>query len=250
MSSIQDTRPTVLAFHKLTSQFTFGVTNYPPRRFNSLLEFLIDHGWQLGEAGRVSLQVSFDDGYEHLIDHLPEMMEQYRFNPVVFIPTDLAGQLNRWDYSYIVRPFRHLSQDQIRKLSADGVIFGSHGDSHSDLCRCNDFELKRELSDSRKRLQDWTGQSVDTVSYPFGRWNQRVREAACAAGYRLGYTMEFPRAEDDDLCRGRVPVYGFDTPMSVQAKLGDGLMACVERTKSRVVSTLSGGTVWLNRLRG
>ncbi len=250
MPGVPDTRPTMLVFHKLTSDFTFGVTNYSPGRFYSLLRSLTAGGSKFGEEGRGALQFGFDDGYEHLVDHLPELMQSHHFRPIVFVPTDLAGQSNHWDYSHFVRAFRHLSPDQIKKLADQGVIFGSHGTSHCDLTNCDNLELKRELSDSRKRLQDWTGQSVDTVSYPFGRWNRRVRDAAAAAGYRFGYTMEFPKAEDDDLSRGRVPVYGFDTPMSVSAKLGHGPMACIERAKSRVVSLLSGGTVWLNRIRG
>ena len=250
MSDNPDSRPTLLVFHKLTSQFTFGVTNYSPRRFSLLLESLAADDWRPNGEGRGAIEIAFDDAYEHLADHLPELMRRHHFRPIVFVPSNLAGQTNRWDYSHFAGSFRHLSQNQIRALSETGVIFGSHGASHCDLTHCSEMDLIRELSDSRKCLQGWTGQKVDLISYPFGRWNRRVLEAATTAGYRFGFTMDFPAPDDDDLSRGRIPVYGFDTPLSVAAKLRGGPMAYLERAKSRVVSRLSGGTVWLNRLRG
>jgi len=259
MSGGQTNRPTLLVFHKLTSELTYGVTNYSPRRFRRLLDSLSAAGRSFDSIdrsmdntttqGRGHLLVSFDDGYEHLADVLPDLIDEYQLRPIIFVPTELEGRSNRWDYSHMFRPFRHLSREQIRRLAYKGVIFGSHGASHRDLASCTKPELARELSDSRKRLQDWSGQSVEEISYPFGRCDRRVRDAAEDAGYRFGFTMDFPTAEDHPLAQGRVPVYGFDTPLSVQAKLSEGLPRRFEQAKSAVVSRLSGGTIWFNRLR-
>jgi peptidoglycan/xylan/chitin deacetylase (PgdA/CDA1 family) len=258
MSGVVDTRPTLLVFHKLTPVFTFGVTNYPPQKLHKLIDTLTAAGWcfdcsankcSKSVEGRGSLAISFDDGYEHLADHLPELMPRHNLQPLVFIPTDLEGQSNAWDYSHLFRPFKHLNRELIQRLSLHGVIFGSHGASHCDLTRCRGDALTRELSDSRKRLQDWTGQSVDSISYPFGRCNEHVRNAAEESGYLSGFTMQFPTPEDHALARGRVPVYSFDTSLSISAKLGSGLANQLERTKSAIVTRLSGGTVWLNRIR-
>jgi peptidoglycan/xylan/chitin deacetylase (PgdA/CDA1 family) len=259
MSGVVDTRPTLLVFHKLTPVFTFGVTNYPPRRLQRLIDTLSTAGWCFdcvdntqgnSPEGRGYLAISFDDGYEHLADHIPELMQRHNLRPFVFVPTDLEGQSNVWDYSHLFRPFNHLTRELIQRLSSHGVIFGSHGASHCDLTRCKRNELTRELSDSRKRLQDWTGQSVNSISYPFGRCNELVRNAAEEAGYLSGFTMQLPAPEDHALARGRVPVYGFDTSLSVSAKLGSGLANQLERTKTAIVTRLSGGTIWLNRIRG
>jgi peptidoglycan/xylan/chitin deacetylase (PgdA/CDA1 family) len=260
MSVGQSDRPTLLVFHKLVPVFTYGVTNYSPRRFRRLLESLVSSGWTLDrldrptsvptQQGRGCLAVCFDDGYEHLADVLPELVDEFHLRPVIFMPTELEGRSNQWDYSHVCRPFRHLSRGQIRVLSDKGVVFGSHGASHRDLTSCTGQELSRELSDSRNNLQDWSGQSVEAISYPFGRCDRRVCDAAEEAGYRSGYTMRFPSPKDHSLSMGRVPVYGFDTPLAVRAKLGDGFSRRLEQAKSAVVSGLSGGTVWLNRLRG
>jgi peptidoglycan/xylan/chitin deacetylase (PgdA/CDA1 family) len=105
------------------------------------------------------------------------------------------------------------------------------------------------LGDSRKQLQDITGQSVDLISYPFGRCNQTVRDAAEIAGYRTGFTMDFPDDSDDRLARGRLPVYSFDTVWSIGQKFNIGPGYQVERFKATTVNWLSNGTAIMNRMR-
>lgn len=248
--------PTTLVFHKLLEGFTYGVTNYSPCRFERLLQtlrasnrqFLSPYDGVKAGRGR-GVIVSFDDGYQHLSQILPALMERCSFRPIVFMPTGLLGKVNRWDYSYRLRATPHLDRDAVRKLAALGVVFGSHGTTHRDLTSCTISELKQELENSRKVLQDLTGQEVDRISYPFGRCDRRVIDEALRAGYRYGFTMRFPRSSDQPLTLGRVPVYAFDTPWSVGRKLDPGFFQQVERLKTGTVNGLSGGTIWLIRLR-
>lgn len=240
-----------LAFHKLTPNFTFGSTNFAPGRFERLFSFLQAGGLTLSptQSGRL-LNISFDDGYQHLHTYLPPLLERLDFRPIIFVPTDLIGQPNRWDYSYRLAPDPHLDETSIKELAALGVKFGSHAGSHRDLTSCNDSKLKSELEDSRKRLQDLTGQPINEISYPFGRVNQRVLEAAAKAGYTRGFTMEFPTPEDDPLATGRIGVYCYDTHLTVFHKLTGGRLYRLERLKARLTNRLSGGTILLNKLRG
>ena len=193
--------------------------------------------------------ISFDDGYLHLADLLPELMMRLNLRPLIFMPSDLLGHSNDWDYSHRWCPTPHLDIAELRRLAELNVTIGSHGVSHSDLTSCSPVQLKRELEDSRHRLQDITGQPIDCISYPFGRCNQRVIECAEAAGYRRGFTMNFPRPTDGPLTGGRYPVYGFDTLWSIRQKLEHGPAYQIERLKTAAIGRLSGGTVFLNRLR-
>ena len=206
-----------------------------------------------GEANRArqgrGIIISFDDGYQHLSVVLPNFMEEHSFRPIVFIPSRLIGRVNRWDYTYHFRATPHLDRQAVRKLADLGVVFGSHGASHRDLTSCSSSELRDELWDSRRALQDLTEQEIDAISYPFGRCNQRVIEQAQEAGYRLGYTMRLPQINDHPLALGRVPVYAYDTPWSINRKLDAGPVNQIERFKTDTVNRLATGTIWLNRLR-
>jgi peptidoglycan/xylan/chitin deacetylase (PgdA/CDA1 family) len=250
-------RPIALAFHKLLATFSYGVTNYAPARFERLLESLISGGWKFvspvqsewGTENHRALLLTFDDGYGHLAEILPPLMERYNLTPLVFMPSDLIGRSNAWDYTHRLCPTDHLDAVAIRNLADKGVCFGSHGQTHRDLTGMTDSDLKAELCDSRNELQDLTGQSVDHISYPFGRSNRRVRQIARETGYRFGYTMAFPQDSDEPLALGRIPVYGFDTFWSIHQKIRHGWAYPVERFKARVVNWLSGGTILLNRFR-
>ncbi|MCP4684860.1 MAG: polysaccharide deacetylase family protein [bacterium] len=196
------------------------------------------------------VNVSFDDGYQHLCEFLPPLMERLSFRPTIFVPTDLIGRPNSWDYSCRLAPDPHMDETSIRELADLGVRFGSHGKSHCDLTSCDPERIKSELADSRKRLQNLIGRPVDEISYPFGRTNPRVLEAAAEAGFSRGYTMDFPTPEDLPLSIGRIAVYGFDTHLTVYHKLTGGRLYRLERFKAHITNRLSGGTVLLNKLRG
>jgi peptidoglycan/xylan/chitin deacetylase (PgdA/CDA1 family) len=63
-----------------------------------------------------------------------------------------------------------LDREEIAKLNASGLIrFGSHTATHFRLGgRASPVELEREIVESRKLLQDLSGQSIDLFCYPNG----------------------------------------------------------------------------------
>ncbi|RKX24083.1 MAG: hypothetical protein DRP47_11910, partial [Candidatus Zixiibacteriota bacterium] len=254
-SLVGEHSPKILAFHKLTSSITFGATNFTPRRFENLIKFLLQLGFSFrsleditGTPAKDSLSITFDDGYIHLIESLPPLMERFNLKPTVFIPTDFIGRKNSWDYSSFLRSDQHLDVAQIRELSSIGVKFGSHGARHTDLTHCSANKLRTEMLGSKTTLEDILGQAVNSISYPFGRFNRNVIQAAAEAGYNYGFSMNFPGASDDDLCRGRFAVYAYDTHLSIQYKSQGGAFYQVERMKAAITNHLSYGTVLLNTL--
>jgi peptidoglycan/xylan/chitin deacetylase (PgdA/CDA1 family) len=232
-----------LLFHKSVARFSFSSTNFASNRLHRLLT------WLQAEIGTASVGLTFDDGYEHYVDVLPPLIEQFSIRPLVFVPTGLIGKPAAWDYSYPVCRLNHLERRSIRKLANLGVEFGSHGHTHSDLTALGQRRLELELKQSRDVLSDLSGWRIDTISYPFGRWNQRVLETASEFGFDRGFTSGFPTAQDESMAIGRISIYGFDTRFSIEAKLGSGCLRELERYKAAVANRLSGGTRLLIRLR-
>ncbi len=77
---------------------------------------------------------------------------------------------------------------QLREMLAAGIEFGAHTVSHPVLSRCDDEALRRELVDSKQRLECETGAQVQVMSYPFGYaddYDARTPIAARLAGFRL-----------------------------------------------------------------
>ncbi|HKK21353.1 MAG TPA: polysaccharide deacetylase family protein [candidate division Zixibacteria bacterium] len=244
----------VLAFHKLLDRFSYSSTNYSPRRFVQLIRRLTEAGFSFNASDRGSsdkrLLITFDDGYEHLAEVLPPLMDKFSLHPLIFVPTANIGKDNTWDYSHWFQSTPHLDRRQIKVLSGKGAMFGSHGHSHRSLTGLSDGALKGELELSKAVLEDICGTEVNSLSYPFGRVDRRVREAAVKAGFRSGYTMKFPSMNDTPLARGRFSVYGFDSSFTILQRLKRGPLYPIEKAKAGFVNFLSGGTVLLHRLSG
>lgn len=246
----------VLAFHKLSPHLSFGSTNFSPARFRRLLDCLSSRGYNsisledaINYPTAQHVAVCFDDGYAHLADHLPPVLEQYNIRPTVFLPTGYMGKPNSWDYSHIFRTEKHLNADEIRTLAEMGVRFGSHGHSHCDLTELSPNRLREELATSKKILEDVSYSEVTSISYPFGRHNEAVIQAAAQTGYKYGFTMSFPDTHGNLLALGRYPVYFYDTHRSIQRKLNRGRLYGFEKLRAEVTNRLSGGTILLNRIR-
>jgi peptidoglycan/xylan/chitin deacetylase (PgdA/CDA1 family) len=84
---------------------------------------------------------------------------------------------------------RFMSWDNVKKMSAGGVTFGAHGETHRILTSLTPAELDREMTVSRQTLEAALGCECSSVSYPNGNWNSTVTAAAERAGFSLGFSM-------------------------------------------------------------
>ncbi len=248
--------PKILTFHKVWPGLSYGSTNYSPKRLDRLLGFLSSSGYRFYSVAELlksrpekGIALTFDDGYQHLLDYLPPLIDKYNLRPTIFIPAGLIGRSNRWDYSHLFQNAPHLNREGITELAQQGAVIGAHGNSHCDLTGLDDRRLSDELVRSKGFLEDITAREVKTMGYPFGRANDRVVEAARKAGYTHGFTMAFPDETDNPLTTGRYAVYTFDSQRSIVRRLQRGPLFGLERAKARMSNTLSLGTVLLNRLR-
>ena len=77
---------------------------------------------------------------------------------------------------------------QAREMDAAGLEVGSHTVTHPILTRADDAQLRRELCDSRARLEAELGRAADLFCYPNGSFDERVRREAERTGYRCAVT--------------------------------------------------------------
>jgi len=81
-----------------------------------------------------------------------------------------------------------LSAAEVRALAEAGITIGSHGVSHDALVLLTPEALAHELSESKRRLEEWTGRPVAWLAYPHGQFSAAVVEATRRAGYRGAVT--------------------------------------------------------------
>ncbi|MGZ4040902.1 MAG: polysaccharide deacetylase family protein, partial [Bacteroidia bacterium] len=83
-----------------------------------------------------------------------------------------------------------LTWDEVKNLKEHNCEVGSHTMNHPVLSKkLTHEELIRELRESGLIIEKHTGQFPQTISYPFGAYNEDVKKAAIEAGYKIGVTV-------------------------------------------------------------
>ena len=123
--------------------------------------------------------LTFDDGHTSNYDTALPILLDYRLKATFFITAGWIGTGSTMGWR------------QIRALHAAGMEIGSHTLTHRPPSTLDDKELRYELSESRRILEDGLGAEVTSLSSPTGFFNPRMRRVAQEVGYR-------------SLCIGRV----------------------------------------------
>ncbi len=141
--------------------------------------------------------LTFDDGYADFYLNAYPILRKYNFCAVSFI---IVGAVGKGYY---------LSWDQIRVLQSSGLIhFEAHTVTHPNLTKLNPKSLLSELQESKHILQEEIGQAVHFISYPYGRTNAAVINAARAAGFVGGVAIWYGKASYPCMNMPRVQIDG------------------------------------------
>ena len=168
--------------------------------------------------------VTFDDGCtSNYYNALPVLL-RYKIPATMFIVTDRVDQSNIWMQSRGF-PFRKLlSQSQLRELIDAGISLGSHTRTHPRLIQLKDEAIIDEVRKSKQILEDMLGKAISYFAYPFGLYNQMVKDAVEAAGYQAACSTRsgFNRSGVDRFALRRIEIYGSDSLWKFRQKLKFG----------------------------
>lgn len=141
--------------------------------------------------------VTFDDAMRSVRTKALGLMTRLGVPGTLFVPTDLAAEaglmawstLGSWRGTEHEEELRCMSWDEVRAMADVGWEIGSHTRSHPRLTELDDEAALRELHDSREACEEQLQRECDSLAYPFGAWDPRVRELAGEAGYRRAVTL-------------------------------------------------------------
>lgn len=185
-------------------------------------------GWSRGASLRGLAAVTFDDGYSGVFDHAWPLLRDLSIPATVFVVAEAPGRDEGfwWDDPDVLRahsPARHrhwltelrgdsvtiaesvvparrprpplprcrpASWQTITEAARSGLQLGVHSATHRSLPALDELDLRREVVDSRDIIRRRTGVTPEFFAYPYGLWNDRVRQAVRSAGYRAAFTVE------------------------------------------------------------
>lgn len=84
--------------------------------------------------------------------------------------------------------FGPITWAEAREMRANGVEIGSHTMTHPILTRVEDERLKRELRQSKSRIEEVLKIRIEQFCYPNGDYDERVQREVAQTGYRIAVT--------------------------------------------------------------
>jgi len=124
---------------------------------------------------RASLILSFDDASKYILK-AAKLIEKYGFKGTFYL--DIALLL------------KTLNTSAIKDLHLSGHEIGSHTVTHADLTKLGKDQVVRELKESKEVLERIIDDDVRTFAYPYGRYNNVVKELVKLVGYGNARTTD------------------------------------------------------------
>ena len=176
-----------------------------PERFETQLSWLFAHGFQtvspeyFGSPSKRSgkpIVLTFDDGYRDAYETVFPLLQKYGFHATFYLIVDDIDKPG------------NLTRDEIAEMRAAGMNFGSHTLTHPNLTTAFSWQVEREISGSKKALEDILGAEVNDFCYPGGAFDENVANVVAAAGYRTATTTvdEVVSGKTDPLMLNRLNI--------------------------------------------
>lgn len=203
-----------------------------PAKFREQMEYLAANGFRgldavsaldLLSAGQLeprTLAITFDDGFEDVLDNAHPVLDDLGFSATVFVATAVVGGSGSYDFA--PPGASTMSWEQIRRLDTAGVLhFEPHSRTHPDLTELDDDDARVEVEESKVELEAQIDRETHAFCYPSGFVRPREGELVREAGFRYGLTCEpgLNTASTDPYFIHRVHIDGTDSLRDFRAKI-------------------------------
>jgi peptidoglycan/xylan/chitin deacetylase (PgdA/CDA1 family) len=134
-----------------------------------------------------TMGITFDDGYENTPDAI-ELLCERGLRVSVYVTT---GQID---------DEQMLGYEQLQRLAdrADAVELGAHSVTHRRLDELSPSEIEREVTGSKRKLEQLLGRPVTSFAYPYGAHDRHVRQSVIAAGFHSAAAVKNAISHDQD----------------------------------------------------
>lgn len=209
-----------------------------PKNFTNHMQFLAQSDYQVLSLSRIerliydqkpfperSVVITFDDGFADNYERAYPILGEYGLPATIFLVSGKIDGVNDWmsgAKAYPVKPL--LNWGQVREMAKHNIEFGSHTMSHANLEKVGERQLRLEIEDSKKVLEDHLGMPVTQFAYPYGSYNQTCRDLVETVGYKLACTTRpgFNNEAVDAFELRRLEVYGTDSTWQLGQKMNFG----------------------------
>jgi peptidoglycan/xylan/chitin deacetylase (PgdA/CDA1 family) len=216
----------VLCYHAVSRSWPAPLSVLP-ERLEEQLELLTSRGYRgvtftealTAPPHERTLAVTFDDAFASTLEVGLPVLERFGLPGTVFAPADYVDSdqpiawegMERWLGTEHEPELRCMTTGELSELRAAGWEVGSHTCSHPKLPALDDEQVEEEVRRSKEVLEEKLGVPCTSIAYPYGGVDERVADAAAAAGYAAGAALATPRGAAGPLRWPRVGSYHTDS---------------------------------------
>ena len=145
-------------------------------KYNVLpLESLADSIREKKKIPPKTIAITLDDGFENNYTYAFPILKKYNLPATIFLIIDRMGHPGT------------LTWDEVKEMQSSGIIaIGSHTLDHHRLSKIESEEdLRREIFDSKKILEERLGTTITQLAYPMGDFDAATEKLVSRAGYKL-----------------------------------------------------------------
>jgi peptidoglycan/xylan/chitin deacetylase (PgdA/CDA1 family) len=124
--------------------------------------------------------ITFDDGYRDNYDNAFPLLQQYGFDATFFVLVEVTNQGEA----------EYLTWDMMREMHAAGMDIECHARVHEYLPENDDQRLVWQVLGCREAIESELGQRPRFISYPSGRFDERVAAFFASDNYWGGITTQ------------------------------------------------------------
>jgi peptidoglycan/xylan/chitin deacetylase (PgdA/CDA1 family) len=121
-----------------------------------------------------------------------------------------------------------LGWDEIREMGENRICFGSHAGSHRILTHLGPDQIRKELTESKKIIEEKTKRPVSFFAYPNGDYTPQIKELVKETGYLCACAVEGTGKKEYEMDLFALPRIGIHEGMSIGIRGGfsKALFAC------------------------
>ena len=208
----------ILLYHKVVDQFNNDIFSVDQNSFFDQINFLYEKKFNVvnlkkNHIGDKNISITFDDGYLNNFNPASQILKKFGFPATFFINT-----------SKIDKDKNYLTSSLIKEMDTDIFDFGIHGHNHLSFCDLSNSEIKNQIYNCKSFLEDLLQKKIDTLSYPNGSLDSRVKEVvrSCQISFAYDSTNKSYKslsADFDYLQIPRISIWNLDNIRSFNNKL-------------------------------
>jgi peptidoglycan/xylan/chitin deacetylase (PgdA/CDA1 family) len=214
----------VVIYHHV-SENTPASTSVSPEQFEQHLELIEELGLKVVPITQITdaiknnepvsnnwIAITFDDGYRSVYEYALEKLKARKLPFTIFVNPDM------------VKPSKmYMSWPELKEAAQHGAIIANHTLKHENLVSdgLTKEQIKQNLLDGEQKILDETGQSHRLLAYPYGEYNDTVRQALGELGF-VGFAQHSGAIgnSSDLLALSRFPANGiYANPKTLRNKI-------------------------------